>query len=108
MLEQAGLANVVSSFQTDEVGAVRVFLASWPAAMHCFMAEMEGLGICWLFRWISELFRSTLNVRDICQQNFWGPETFFEIYAPSRIPAELNRQGFEHFKKLALQLRFTV
>ncbi|CAE7889191.1 unnamed protein product, partial [Symbiodinium microadriaticum] len=50
MLEQAGLANVVSSFQTDEVGAVRVFLASWPAAMHCF----------------------------------------------------------EHFKKLALQLRFTV
>eukprot|EP00439_Symbiodinium_sp_Y106_P034184 s954_g4.t1 len=36
MLEQAGLANVVSSFQTDEVGAVRVFLASWPAAMHCF------------------------------------------------------------------------
>ena len=44
MLEQAGLANVVSSFQTDEVGAVRVFLASWPAAMHCFMAAKEGLG----------------------------------------------------------------
>ncbi|CAE7562830.1 unnamed protein product, partial [Symbiodinium natans] len=34
MLEQAGFANVVSSFQTDEVGAVRVFLVSWPAATH--------------------------------------------------------------------------
>lgn len=44
MLEQAGLANVVSSFQTDEVGAVRVFLASWPAAMHCFEHFKKS---CW-------------------------------------------------------------
>ena len=42
MLEQAGFANVVSSFQTDEVGAVRVFLVSWPAATHC--PSTEGCG----------------------------------------------------------------
>ena len=43
MLEQAGLANVVSSFQTDEIGAVRVILTNWPAAMHCFLAGVDAM-----------------------------------------------------------------